>query len=360
MRDELLDKARAVRAGEELDMATLEPYLRQHIAGLGETLTVKQFPSGHSNLTYLLEDGQRGYVLRRPPFGARVKSGHDMGREFKMLSALWPSWPKVPQPYLLCEDESILGAPFYVMARVEGVILRGATPKGITLDEASTAQLCTSFVQTLAQIHAIDLEATGLDQAGKPEGYIERQVSGWTKRYERARTDTIDGVERMAAWLAANMPAEREATLIHNDFKYDNLVLNPADLAQVRAVLDWEMATVGDPLMDLGTALGYWVEQSDPAVMQMFQFGPTSLPGSLDRQGVVEAYAQARGLEVDDALFYFVFGLFKICGIAQQIYYRYKQGYTKDERFKGLIHAVEALGFMGQRAIETGRISQLG
>lgn len=357
-----LDRAKGVRPGEELHLEALLPYLEQHLPQLDpSTLKVSQFPAGHSNLTYLLEDEQQGsFVLRRPPFGAQVKSGHDMSREFKMLSALYPVWPKVPKPYLLCEDEAILGAPFYVMERVKGVILRGPSPKGVELHEPLMRQICASFVQTMVEIHQVDLEAAGLSDAGRPQGYVERQVKGWSARYERARTDHVESVEAVARWLADHMPQEgARATLIHNDFKYDNLVLSPDDLSQVSAVLDWEMATIGDPLMDLGTSLGYWVEEEDPPVLQLFKFGPTSQPGNMTRQQLVDAYAAAMGMEVDpkDALFYFVFGLFKICGIAQQIYYRYKHGHTSDERFASLNHAVEALGQTAQRAIDTGRVS---
>lgn len=353
-----IDSARPIRDGEALDMAILEPYLREHIEDLGQNLTVQQFPSGHSNLTYLIDDGQRSYVLRRPPFGAQVKSGHDMGREFRMINALYPTWPKVPRPYLFCEDDSIIGAPFYLMERVVGVILRGDQPKHVELPEDTMSAVCDALVQTFVEIHQVDLEATGLDKVGRPEGYVQRQVDGWIKRYNKAKTDEIDSVAFLGKWLQENQPPSGPATLIHNDYKYDNLILNVDDLTDVKAVLDWEMATVGDPLMDLGTALGYWVEATDDPVLQMLKFGPTALPGNLTRAQLVTRYAELSGRDVSDALFYYVFGLFKICGIAQQIYYRFKHGYTKDPRFAGLIFAVNALGEAGKTAIDTGRISE--
>ncbi len=353
-----LDRARDVRSGEELETGTLFPYLRDHIDGLSEDIVVRQFPAGHSNLTYLLEDRSsgQGYVLRRPPFGAQVKSGHDMGREFRVMSALYPVWPKVPRPFVMCDDESIIGAPFYVMERVEGVILRRGKNEGVNLDEATMAGVCDAFLDTFVQIHGIDLDATGLSEFGKPEGYIERQVSGWTRRWGKAMTDTVEGIDAMAAWLAENRPEEQSAGLIHNDFKYDNLILDPDDLTQVRAVLDWEMATLGDPLMDLGSSLAYWVEAKDSFVLQQLKFGPTDLPGNLSREELVKAYAERSGRDVTDFLFYYIYGLFKLAVIAQQIYYRYKHGHTKDERFAGLIFAVQALGQAGEDAIASGEI----
>ena len=361
MSEQTPHEAGQARPGEALDLTRLGPYLSERL-GLGQTLRVSQFPAGHSNLTYLIQDERRALVLRRPPRGAQIKSGHDMSREHRMLAAVYPAWPYVPEPLLLCEDASILGAPFYVMERVEGVILRGAKPRGATLEPTQVHALCQTFVQTLAQLHTLDLDACGLRQEGRPQGYVERQVQGWTQRYARARTSHVEALERVASWLADHAPPERGASLIHNDLKYDNMVLAHEDLTRLRAVLDWEMATVGDPWMDLGTALGYWVEADDPPVLQLFQFGPTSLPGSMTRQELVQAYAQARGLDdgVEDALFYFVFGLFKIAGIAQQIYARYQQGLTQDERFASLGYAVEALGQTALRAIDAGRISGLG
>ena len=353
-----LDRAREVRAGEELELERLEPYLREHIEELVEGLHIKQFPSGHSNLTYLLEDADGlGLVLRRPPFGAQVKSGHDMAREFRVLDALDGVWPRAPRPHLLCEDDSILGAPFYVMERVEGVILRGPDPGGVALDEGTMAALSEAFIDTFVEIHSIDLQAAGLEEFGRPQGYVTRQIEGWTRRWHTSRTDEIDEIDEVAAWLAEHLPPDQPGALIHNDFKYDNLVLDPEDLTQVRAVLDWEMATVGDPLMDLGSALAYWVEPEDSMILQKLQFGPTTKPGSLTRAELVEAYAARSGADLGDMLFYYVYGLLKLAVIAQQIYYRYKHGHTQDERFAGLIFAVQALGQEAQRAIDTGRIS---
>ncbi len=351
------NKAVEVRAGEELDMSRLEPFLREHVEGLGAQLTVKQFPSGHSNLTYLIEDGERGFVLRRPPHGARIKTGHDMGREWRFLSALHPIWPRVPEPIAMCEDDGVLGAPFYVMERVDGVILRGARPRVEGLDEATMRIACDALVRGLAEINSVDLDATGLADMGKPEGYVERQVTGWGKRWGKSKTDAIDGIDAAATWLTENTPGPQAPGLIHNDLKYDNVLFAPGDFSRITGVLDWEMATIGDPLMDLGTTLAYWVEPEDGFVIQQMAFGPTAMPGNLDRQGVVDRYAELTGRDTSDALFYYVFGLFKVAVIGQQIYHRYKHGHTNDERFGKLIFAVQALGEVAEKAMSTGRLS---
>lgn len=353
---EYLDRPRQMREGEEVDLSRLEPFLLDQIEGLELPLDVQQFPSGHSNLTYFIGSGDgREFVLRRPPFGANVKSGHDMKREYDILSRLHPVWPKVPRPYVYSEDEAILGAPFYVMERVSGLILRGQG-KVPDLDQETMSRACEALVQTMVEIHGIDLEEAGLGDFGKPEGYVQRQIEGWTRRWNKAKTEEIETLENAAAWLADNMPAESGVSLIHNDFKYDNLVLNPDDLGEVTAVLDWEMATVGDPLMDLGSTLAYWVEPGDPQFLQTIS-GPTSEPGNLDRRGIAQRYAELSGRDISDILFYYVYGLFKVAVIGQQIYYRYEKGYTQDERFGALIWAVKAIGDAAQKALDTGEIS---
>ncbi|MBL8741766.1 MAG: phosphotransferase family protein, partial [Myxococcales bacterium] len=342
-----IDASTKTRAGEEL---ALEP-LRRCLAGAwGEDavheIEVEQFPSGHSNLTYLLRvtarDGaSRELVLRRPPFGNRVKTAHDMGREHRLLSALHPSFDKAPRPVFFSEDESILGAPFYLMERIPGVILRRKPPAGLTLDEATLATLADRFIDTLVELHELPYEKVGLGDFGKPNGYVERQVSGWTKRYLDAKTDEIPEIERVAEWLAKHKPASSGASLIHNDFKDDNLVLDPADLTRVIGVLDWEMATIGDPMMDLATALAYWIQADDPAPLQTYTFGPTNLPGSPTRREMLAKYAARRpGSVPSDMRFYNAFALFKNAVVAQQIYARWKRGATKDPRFEMMIFAV--------------------
>jgi aminoglycoside phosphotransferase (APT) family kinase protein len=256
---------------------------------------------------------------------------------------------------LYCEDESVLGAPFYLMERRRGIIIR-KPPGDHPVPPATVRRLCESLVEGLARLHALDYSAAGLADLGKPEGYVERQVSGWARRYRDAQTDDLPALERAGAWLATNRPAESGAALIHNDYKFDNLVLDPDDPGRIVAVLDWEMATIGDPLMDLGTTLGYWIQADDPEPIRRFLAGPTAIDGSLTRRELAERYARATGRPVPEMLFYYVYGLFKIAVIAQQIYARYVRGATRDPRFAALGAVVAALGQSAARAIDSGRM----
>jgi aminoglycoside phosphotransferase (APT) family kinase protein len=360
LQEQLRDRPRPVRVGEQLDASKLLAYLRTRMPGLDGTLEVEQFPAGFSNLTYLLHAGDQEFVLRRPPFGAKVKTAHDMGREFLILTRLHPVYPKVPNPLLYCDDESVLGAPFFLMERVEGVILRARAPEGLALSPQMMRRFSESFIENLVEIHSIDYRATGLEELGRPEGYVSRQIEGWTRRYYNARTDDVPEVERLASWLAEHAPADSGRSLIHNDYKYDNVVFAPDDLTRVVAVLDWEMATIGDPLMDLGTTLGYWVDKDDPEEWKRFGFGLTALPGNLSRSDLLAYYARLSGRDVHDVVFYFVYGLLKMAVILQQIYYRYRQGFTTDARFSDLGSLVRACGSLAQRAIEKKRVDGLG
>jgi aminoglycoside phosphotransferase (APT) family kinase protein len=360
LQERLLDQPRSVREGERLDGSKLLAYLRGKLPDLDREMEVKQFPAGFSNLTYLLRIGEQEFVLRRPPFGAKIKTAHDMGREFLILSRLYPIFPKVPRPILYCEDESILGSPFYLMERVKGIILRARLPEGLVLLPDDMHSLSESFIENLLEIHEVDYVAAGLGELGRSEGYVSRQIEGWTKRYYNARTDDVPEIEKLAQWLAEHAPADSGRALIHNDYKYDNVVFAPDDLSRVIAVLDWEMATIGDPLMDFGTALGYWVDPDDPEEWKQFGFGLTALPGNLNRRDLVEFYARLSGRDVGDVVFYFAYALLKVAGIVQQIYYRYRQGLTKDARFANLGLLVRACGNLAGRAIEKGRIDGLG
>jgi aminoglycoside phosphotransferase (APT) family kinase protein len=352
-----LDRAESVRQGAELDLDRLRGWLGEH--GLAGDIEVRQFPRGYSNLTYLLRAGDREIVLRRPPPGVKIASAHDMGREHRILSRLHAVWPKAPRPLAFCEDESILGAPFYVMERVPGVILRAKTPPGLELGPERMRALSERLVDTLVEIHAVDLDAAGLADLGKPQGYIERQVRGWTERYRKAQTDEVPEFDEVARWLAEHMPPESGGTLIHNDFKYDNVVLSP-DLSSVVAVLDWEMATLGDPLMDLGCTLGYWIEAGDPPLMQAMRFGPTNLPGNLGRMELVRRYEERSGREVTSLPFYFTFALMKLAVVGQQLYQRYVRGLTKEPRYALLIEGVRGLSRAGAQVIATERIDVIG
>lgn len=351
-----IDGTKPVRPGEELPLEKLGAFLREALGAPEGDLGIEQFPGGHSNLTYLVKIGDKEAVLRRPPFGSKVKSAHDMGREFRVLSKLAPVYPRAPRPIALCEDESILGGKFYLMERRRGMVVRRAIPEGVTVDAAAARALSTAFVSTLAELHAIDYEAVGLGDFGKPAGYVERQITGWTRRYQDSQTDEIPEMTDVAAWLAANKKESPHASIIHNDFKYDNLILDPADLTKVIGILDWEMATIGDPLMDLGTSLCYWVEAGDPEDLRRIKMGPTDIPGSFTRRELAEAYAAQSGRDLGDIVFYYCFGLFKTAVVLQQIYYRYAKGLTKDERFATMIDGVRALArqaaaFMGQREL---------
>jgi len=356
---ELFDQPQKTRPGEELDAGKLEAYLRQALPDLGGPIEIEQFPRGYSNLTYLLRVGERELVLRRPPFGAKIKTAHDMGREHRILSHLVAVYPKVPRPYAFCADEAVLGAPFYIMERVTGIILRTKPPEGLELTPALMGRISEGFIDNLATIHGIDYVAAGLGDLGRPEGYVTRQVEGWPKRYQNARTDDIPEMDRLARWLVEHKPAEAGGCLIHNDYKHDNLILDPQDPARIKAVLDWEMATIGDPLMDLGSTLGYWVDADDPEDWQQQSFGITTWPGNLNREQLLERYVAKSGRTVSNAVFYYAYGLFKIAVIVQQIYARYKQGLTQDARFGGLIHLVRAASTTACLAIEKQRITRL-
>lgn len=353
---EELDRTVPVRAGEELPVKELEAYLRLHLAENPGTLVVEQFAHGHSNLTYLLRLGEDELVLRRAPFGNTVKTAHDMSREYRVLSKLCEVYSAAPRPLLFCDDPRVMDMPFYVMERRRGVILRQQLPPGLVIDPGTARRLSTALIDSLANLHMLDYRAAGLGDLGKPEGYVARQVGGWAERYNKARTDELPAIDRVTRWLADHMPQESGSALIHNDFKYDNLVLDPGDLTRIVAVLDWEMATVGDPLMDLGTTLGYWVEADDPPPLRQSATGPTALPGSLTRREIVARYAEQTGRDAGSALYYYVFGLYKIAVIVQQIYARYVRGHTRDARFAQLNHLVAVLAAQADRAVETGQL----
>ncbi len=360
-RADLEDQAEEPREEERFDPERLRPFLEASLPGVSGPLSLLQFCKGHSNLTYLVRCGDRELVLRRAPFGAKIKSAHDMRREFTILSALQGAYSKAPRPVAFCDDESLLGARFYLMERVHGVVLRGATPPaGVVFTAELLRATSSALLDNLADLHAVDLVATGLASVGHPEGYLARQVSGWTERYAKAKTDELGEVTAAADWLAGNLPAQSGASLIHNDYKYDNVMLDPADLTRIVAVLDWEMATVGDPLSDLGSLLGYWVDPDDPEELRERPYGPTLLPGSLSRAQLVERYAQRSGRDPSSILFYYVFALFKIAVILQQIYKRFVDGHTRDPRFGALIHSVRILARQSARALEKGRIHGLG
>ncbi len=351
------DTPTTVRPGEEIDLPALNQYLSTH-GGFGKPVAeVRQFPGGYSNLTYFLKatDGH-AYVLRRPPFGAEhIKGGHDMEREYRVLAMIQSAgFSKIPAPILLCEDLKVMGCPFYIMERVPGVILRAQTAPKLGLTPEQLQATSQALVDNLADLHALDISKTGLIQIGKPEGYIRRQVEGWYKRYLAAQTDDLPEMEQLYRWLSDTMPPENSPTLIHNDYKYDNVVLNPANLTKILAVLDWEMCTVGDPLMDVGTALSYWAEAGDAPFERSFNL--SWLPGNLTRREFADRYAEKSGRDVTNILYYYVFGLFKNTVVIQQIYARWKKGLTRDERFAGLLPGIMSLSGTAAKAVERGKM----
>jgi aminoglycoside phosphotransferase (APT) family kinase protein len=355
MQHEHIDQPVAVRANELLNVQQLRHWLEGRILNKQEDFQIEQFPGGYSNLTYLLTSGSDEYVLRKPPFGVNTKSAHDMGREFNVLKALKPVYPSVPTPIVYCDDVDVIGSPFYIMERVKGVILRNRIPRGMSVDAGDWRAISEAAVDNLAALHSIDIRASALIDMGRPEGYIKRQVEGWTKRYVDAKTDVIVEMNAAAEWLISNMPEDDGPAFIHNDYKYDNLVLDPSDLSHILAVLDWEMATVGSPLMDLGTTLAYWAEAGDSEALKPFNL--TWLEGNLTREQVLERYSSRTGKDVSSFLFYYVFGSFKIAVIVQQIYARYKKGSTSDPRFATLVYVVKACSQNALRAIQYNRIS---
>ncbi len=342
------DKARPVREGEELSLPALSAFLENEVGNFG-SVHVEQFPGGHSNLTYLVHHGDREYVLRRPPFGSKVKSAHDMGREVAVLSKLAPVYPRAPHVIAYCDNPEVLGAPFYLMERRRGIILRKELPEG--LSSTRIGRLCEELVEALVDLHAVDYHAAGLGEFGKPAGYIERQVRGWSERYLGSQTDDIPAMTEVAAWLASHKPADGSPALIHNDFKFDNVIFDPS-LEQIIGVLDWEMATIGDPLMDLGGSLSYWMQADDAAMFQNPVFGVTMKPGMLRRADIAALYFERSGRQTDHLVFFYAFGLFKTAVILQQIYYRFAKGLTQDPRFAPFIMVVRGLGDQARAAIE--------
>jgi aminoglycoside phosphotransferase (APT) family kinase protein len=353
---EFQDRPAAVRPGEELDAANLEPFLRSHFPHATGPMRVEQFPSGHSNLTYSVCLGEQRLVLRRPPFGSKVKSAHDMGREYRVLSKLHSVYAPAPEVLLFCDDLAILGAPFYVMNPIRGIILRRDPPPGLDFTPATARRLSESFVDNLALLHGLDYQAIGLGDLGKPEGYLERQVRGWTDRYAGSQTHDYQEVRAITEWMAQNMPPSGDAALIHNDYKYDNTVLDADEVTKIIGLLDWEMSTIGDPLTDLGTTLAYWIEATDPEEVQPHRSGPTTFPGSLTRVQIVERYSQKTGRDVSRIAFYLAFARFKIAVIVQQIYFRFHQGLTKDQRFASMPARIEMMLRASLECARTGKI----
>lgn len=341
-----MTETRPVREGEELPLEPLNAWLAEAVPHLGKVTEVSQFPGGFSNLTYLLSCTHGEAVLRRPPRGVAAGKAHDMPREARILSVLELRGVPAPRAFATCEDAAVIGVPFYVMERVKGLILRGPTAPSVFTPELF-GKLSASFVDTLVAIHGATPSDPVIGGLGRPMGYVGRQVDGWTQRWEASRTDAVPAMEQLAAWLAEKQPGESGACLVHNDYKYDNLVLDPTQPDRIVAVLDWEMATLGDPLLDVGTSLGYWVETGDHPAFKSLGLGVTALRGNYTRAELWARYLEKSGRSMRPAGWYHAFGLFKIAVIAQQIFARYRKGLTADERFARLGEAVQLLAEMG-------------
>jgi aminoglycoside phosphotransferase (APT) family kinase protein len=353
---DFLDHPAAIRSGEEFDLGKLEPFLRLHFPAEAGALEVRQFPSGHSNLTYSLNLGGKELVLRRPPFGSKVKSAHDMGREFRVLSKLHSVYPPAPEVILYCDDTSVIGAPFYVMQPIHGIILRRHLARGLDFSVEIARRLSESFIDNLVRLHRVDYAGAGLSDLGKPERYLERQIRGWSERYYGSKTHDYPEVEKISGWMQQNMPSTGAVSLIHNDYKYDNVVLDSRDITKIAGVLDWEMCTIGDSLSDLGAVLAYWIDTTDPEDLQENRWGPTTEPGSLTRAEIVHYYSQKTGCDTSRIAFYLALARFKLAVIVQQIYFRYHQGLTTDERFASMPERIQMLLRASWHSAQTGRV----
>ncbi len=347
-----LDRGRAQREGEVLAVDQLLPWLKEHVPGVDGVPEITQFSGGASNWTYRLRFADRDLILRRAPAGTKAKGAHDMGREFRLQKVLQPVYPLVPRMHALCADRSILGTEFYLMERIPGIILRRNLPPGLDLDEGTTRQLCVNALDALIKLHQVDWQASGLSALAKGTGYTQRQVEGWCQRYSRAKTWNVPSARKIMRWLGENLPQQERLCMTHNDFRFDNLVLDPLEPTRIIGVLDWELATIGDPLMDLGNTLTYWIQADDDPVAQGMRQQPTHLPGMLSRREVLAYYAGKTGLPVEDFAFYEVFGLFRLAGIMQQIYYRYHHGQTRNPAFRRFWLYIRYLLWRSARAIK--------
>ncbi|NWE77798.1 phosphotransferase family protein [Pseudomonas yamanorum] len=347
----IIDHAEAVRSGEELDLTRLSPWLKQQLPHLTGQPHVTQYSGGASNWTYRLAYENQDLILRRPPAGTKAKSAHDMGREFRLQQALRPFFPLVPQMYVYSNDETLIGAEFYVMQRFEGIIPRSNMPQGLNLSHDQVRKLCLNVIDTLVQLHQVDVQKAGLNNLGIGHGYARRQIEGWSRRYRDARTWNVPSGKRIMEWLAAHIPPEGQLCVTHNDFRFDNVVLDLADPTRVIGVLDWELATLGDPLMDLGNLLAYWVQADDDFLARASRRQPTHLPGMLTRDEVLEHYQGRTGCHLGNWRFYEVYGLFRISAIAQQIYFRYYHGQTQNPAFKHFWFFVHYLHWRCRKAI---------
>jgi len=332
----------SVRSGEELDSEALTSYLSGKVAGVESGIAVAQFPKGHSNLTYLLRAGTHEYVLRRGPLGPVPPKAHDMAREYRILAAVHPHFPEAPRVFHLCEDTAVVGAVFFLMERRRGFVLRDSVPAEIRLRPEDPRRISEAFIQCLVRLHAINVVQTGLLSLGKPDGFLQRQVEGWAGRWQAAQTGKIETMEDVIRWLRDQRPTSGDPTLVHNDYKLDNVMLPFDDFDRIEAVLDWEMTTVGDPLADVGLSLCYWL--APPAV--------SLETGWHTREQFISRYAELSGRDLRNIGYYEVLGVFKLAVILQQIYYRFRRGQTTDKRFENFDERVNSLARTAARLAE--------
>lgn len=359
----VIDVGGNVREGEELDIVAVETWLKAQGIDLQGQAEVTQYSGGASNWTYRLKYANTDLILRRPPKGTKAKSAHDMAREYQVQKNLAPFYPVLPEMIALCQDEAVIGCDFYVMKRIKGIIPRAKLPVELQFDEEDVHQLCINVLDKLIELHQVPYQGTELEKLGKGDGYCRRQVEGWDARYEKAHTINVPSFKFIRKWLQENIPQDSNSCIIHNDWRFDNIILNPKNPTEVIGVLDWEMATIGDPLMDLGSALAYWVEDTDSMIFKSTRRQPTNLKGMFTRKQVVEYYLDKTGLKPVNWTFYEVFGLFRLAAIAQQIYYRYYHKQTNNPAFKDfwiVIHAlhIRALKLVGLQKIEANHLAQ--
>lgn len=334
MSEKILDRPGRVREGEEIDPNKITEYLKSLISDLNGIPQIKQFKGGASNLTYRLDFEDRSYILRRPPIGKKAKGAHNMKREYDVMQKLQPHYKGVPKMIAYCGDEAILGAEFYIMEQIKGMIPRANLPKDLVLETSEVRKMCIAAIDKLIELHQIDYQKAGFEAYYKGPGYVSRQVLGWSKRYVNARTPDVPSYDYVMDWLKGEMPADLKPCIIHNDFRFDNLVYHPEDFTKINGVLDWEMATVGDPMMDLGGSLAYWIEAKDPYCWRLLRRQPTHLPGMLSRDELVDYYLENMNFSIARKKYYYIFGLFRLAVIIQQIYYRYYHQQTSNPQFK--------------------------
>ncbi|HUA32536.1 MAG TPA: phosphotransferase family protein [Candidatus Binataceae bacterium] len=353
MADEAIDLSAEfgdIRKEEQLDWTKLQAFLRDKLPGADKPLEVKQFRGGSSNLTYLMRFGDQEWVVRRPPFGPLPVGGHDMAREYKVLSQLWKVFKPAPRAMVFSDDISIIGAPFFVMERRHGLVIkqRQPLPPEMPTDPASLRRLSEGFIDAAADLHSVDYKAIGLETLGRPEGFLNRQTSGWMKRWEAAKTREVPLMEKLGAWFLEHTPPAQPPAIIHNDFYLHNIMVDAKDPGIITGVFDWEMSTLGDPLVDIGIALNYWRDKTDPDELLLTSQGevPTLRPGFLSREQLIERYGKRTGRDMSNIGYYWAWAHWKTATVVEQIYVRYVRGQTTDPRFAqmggfapGLAHA---------------------